>query len=148
MASPAGQFPDEGDDEQPGLTIRPLSHADLDAILAHLEQDRDSLLAGTAADRPVVALRVRATVGRPGASAHAAYQARRAVELAGCAACPGAWPSRSAPVWPPGYSLPGWACSPVWPPRAWPAGRCGFAPARRPGRGGAVRPESAEPPGC
>jgi hypothetical protein len=83
MASPAGQFPDEGDDEQPGLTIRPLSHADLDAILAHLEQDRDSLLAGTAADRPVVALRVRATVGRPGASAHAAYQARRAVELAG-----------------------------------------------------------------
>jgi hypothetical protein len=85
MASPAPRFPDEyePDDEQPGLTIRPLSHADLDAILAHVEQDRDSLLAGTPADRPVVAVRVRATVGRPGASAHAAYRQRRAVELAG-----------------------------------------------------------------
>jgi Nuclease-related domain len=86
MASPAGPFPDEyepDDDEQPGVSIRPLSHRDLDAILAHLEQDRDSLLAGTPADRPVVAVRVRATVGRPGASAHATYQTRRAGELAG-----------------------------------------------------------------
>src|SRR6266542_488972 len=86
MASPAPRFPDEyepDDDEQPGLSIRPLSHHDLDAILAHLEQDRDSLLTGTSADRPVVAVRVRATVGRPGASAHAAWQARRAAELAG-----------------------------------------------------------------
>src|SRR6266540_6135055 len=85
MASPAGQFPDEyePDDDQPGLSIRPLSHADLDAILDDLEADRDSLLAGTSADRPVVAVRVRATVGRPGASAHAAYQAHRAGELAG-----------------------------------------------------------------
>jgi hypothetical protein len=86
MASPAGQFPfeDEPDDEdQPGLSIRPLSHADLDAILAHLEDDRDSLLAGTTADRPVVAVRVRATVGRPGASAEVAYRQRRAGELAG-----------------------------------------------------------------
>ncbi len=81
MASPAPRFPDEPDNEQPGVSIRPLSHADLDAILAHLEDDRDSLLAGTAADRPVVAIRVRATVGRPGASAHAAYQSRRVVEL-------------------------------------------------------------------
>src|SRR6266498_1902373 len=84
MASPAPQFPYEpDDDDQPGLSIRPLRHADLGAILAHLEQDRDSLLAGTTADRPMVAVRVRATVGRPGASAHAAYQARRATELAG-----------------------------------------------------------------
>jgi hypothetical protein len=82
MASPAGPFPYEPDDEQPGLSIRPLSHADLDAILASLEDDRDSLLAGTAADPPVAAVRVRATIGRPGASAHAAYQARRATELA------------------------------------------------------------------
>src|SRR6266511_2259047 len=84
MASPAGQFPDEyePDDDQPGLSIRPLSHADLDAILDDLQDDRDSLLAGTSADRPVVAVRVRAAVGRPGASAHAAYQARRASELA------------------------------------------------------------------
>jgi hypothetical protein len=84
MASPARPFPYEpDDDDQPGLSIRPLAHHDLDAILAHLEHDRDSLLAGTSANRPVVALRVRATVGRPGASAHAAYQARRAGELAG-----------------------------------------------------------------
>jgi hypothetical protein len=83
MASPAARFPYEPDDEQPGVSIRPLSHADLDAILAGLEDDSDSLLAGTPADRPVVAVRVRATVGRPGASAQAAYQARRAVELAG-----------------------------------------------------------------
>src|SRR6266508_538494 len=84
MANPAPQFPYEPDDEdQPGLSIRPLSHGDLDAILDHLEADRDSLLAGTTADRPAVALRVRATVGRPGASAHATYKARRAVELAG-----------------------------------------------------------------
>jgi hypothetical protein len=84
MASPAPRFPDEPDeDDQPGLTIRPLAHADLDAILGHLEDDRDSLLAGTAADRPMIAVRVRATVGRPGASAQAAYQARRAGELAG-----------------------------------------------------------------
>jgi hypothetical protein len=81
MASPAPPFPDEPDDDQPGLFIRPLSHADLDAILAHVEQDRDSLLAGTTADRPVVAVRVRATVGRPGASAEAAYRQRRAGEL-------------------------------------------------------------------
>jgi hypothetical protein len=84
MASPTQRFPYEpDDDEQPGLSIRPLSHADLDAILAHLEQDRDSLLAGISADRPVVAVRVRATVGRPGASAQATYHQRRAVELAG-----------------------------------------------------------------
>jgi hypothetical protein len=84
MASPAPRFPDEDepDDEQSGVFIRPLSHPDLDAILAGLEQDRDSLLAGMAADRPVVAVRVRATVGRPGASAQTAYRARRAVELA------------------------------------------------------------------
>jgi hypothetical protein len=84
MASPAARFPHEpDDDEQPGVFIRPLSHADLDAILAEAGTDRDSLLAGTPADQPVVALRVRATVGRPGASAQAAYQARRAVELGG-----------------------------------------------------------------
>jgi hypothetical protein len=83
MASPAPQPPDEPDDGQPGLTIRPLSHADLDALLAHLEADRDNLLAGTPADRTVVAVRVRATVGRPGASAQTAYRQRRARELAG-----------------------------------------------------------------
>jgi hypothetical protein len=83
MASPAERFPYEPDDEQPGMSIHPLSQADLDAILAEAGIDADSLLAGTSSDQPVVALRVRATVGRPGASAHAAYRQRRAGELAG-----------------------------------------------------------------
>jgi hypothetical protein len=82
MARPAGPFPFEPDDEQPGMSIHPLTQADLDAILAEAGTDADSLLAGTGADRPVVALRVRATVGRLGASAQAAYRVRRAGELA------------------------------------------------------------------
>jgi hypothetical protein len=65
------------------VSIRPLSHADLDAILAEAGTDASSLLAGTSADWPMAALRVRATVGRPGGSAHAAYRRRRAGELAG-----------------------------------------------------------------
>jgi hypothetical protein len=67
------------DDEQPGVSIRPLRHRDLEALLAHLdhhEYDRDEGLAAG----PVVAVRVRASVGRPGASAHAQYRRRRAAE--------------------------------------------------------------------
>ena len=77
------------DQEQPGVSIRPLSHADLQALLAHLDHhDRDErLLTGPgrrrpAAGQPVVAVRVRASVGRPGASARAEYRRRRAVERA------------------------------------------------------------------
>jgi hypothetical protein len=86
MPDPDGRWP-ACDDEQPGVSIRPLSHADLAALLAHLQQDgHDQVLddgpAGSAVPAPVVALRVRATVGRPGASAHAAYRRRRAVEWA------------------------------------------------------------------
>jgi hypothetical protein len=62
--------------------VRPLSQADLQAILAHLSDDPDQLLAGTDADRPVVAVRVRATVGRPGGSAQARWRQQRAVEWA------------------------------------------------------------------
>jgi hypothetical protein len=72
------------DDEQPGVSIRPLSHADLAALLAHLhqhEQDVDDDPRGDA-PAPVVAVRVRATVGRPGASAQATYRRRRAAEWA------------------------------------------------------------------
>ena len=46
--------------------MRPLSHADLQAILAHRNSDPDQLLAGTEADRPVAAMRVRATCGPAG----------------------------------------------------------------------------------
>jgi Nuclease-related domain len=70
------------DDDRPSGSVRPLSPADLQAILAHLGDDPDELLAGTDADRPVVAVRVRAAVGRPGGSAQARWRRMRAVEWA------------------------------------------------------------------
>jgi Nuclease-related domain len=71
------------DDDRPSGSIRPLSHADLQAIPAHLiDDDPEELLAGTKADRPVVAVRVRASVGRPGGSAQATWRRMRAAEWA------------------------------------------------------------------
>jgi hypothetical protein len=70
------------DDDRPSGSVRPLSQADLQAILAHLSDDPDQLLAGTGADRPVVAVRVRASVGRPGGSAQARWRRTRAAEWA------------------------------------------------------------------
>jgi Nuclease-related domain len=70
------------DDDRPSGSVRPLSQADLQAILAHLADDPDELLAGAGADRPVVAVRVQATVGRPGASAQARWRRARAAEWA------------------------------------------------------------------
>jgi Nuclease-related domain len=71
------------DDQQPGISIRPLSHADLAALLAYLDHDQDADDAvGSAVPAPVVAVRVRASVGRPGASAHTEYRRRRAIEWA------------------------------------------------------------------
>ena len=82
MASPTPRrFPFDDDDRASG-SVRPLSRADLEAILAHLNEDPEQLLAGTAADRPVVAVRVRATVGRPGGSAQARWRQLRAAEWA------------------------------------------------------------------
>src|SRR5215203_6535871 len=69
-------------DYRPSGSVRPLSPADLQAILAHLGDDPDQLLAGTNADRPVVAVRVRASVGRPGGSAQAQWRRTRAAEWA------------------------------------------------------------------
>jgi hypothetical protein len=60
--------------------VRPLSQADLQAILAHLSDDPDQLLASTSAGRPVVAVRVRASVGQPGGSAHARWRRLRTAE--------------------------------------------------------------------
>ena len=76
-------WPFDDDDDRPSGSVRPLSQADLEAILAHLGDDPDQLLAGTDADRPVVAVRVRASVGRPGASATAEYRRRQATEHIG-----------------------------------------------------------------
>jgi hypothetical protein len=70
------------DDDRPSGSVQPLSQADLQAILAQLGDDPDELLIGTSADRPVVAVRVRATVGRPGGSAQATWRRMRASEWA------------------------------------------------------------------
>jgi Nuclease-related domain len=85
---PDDLLPSCGED-QPGVSIRPLSHGDLQALLAHLDHhhnhDRDEGLVGelwSAAGAPVVAVRVGTSIGRPGASAQAEYRRRRAVERA------------------------------------------------------------------
>jgi hypothetical protein len=71
------------DDDRPSGSVQPLSQADLQAILAHLTDDEpDQLLAGTGADRPVVAVRVRASVGWPGGSTQATWRRLRAAEWA------------------------------------------------------------------
>jgi hypothetical protein len=70
------------DEDRPSGSVRPLSQADLQAILVHLGDDSDGLLAGTGADRPVVAVRLRASVGRPGGSAQDRWRRSRAVEWA------------------------------------------------------------------
>jgi Nuclease-related domain len=80
MASPR-RFPFDEED-RPSGSVRPLSQADLRAILAHLSDEPEELLAGTGADRPVVAVRVRASVGRPGGSAQATWRRMRASEWA------------------------------------------------------------------
>jgi hypothetical protein len=78
MASPR-RFPFD-DEDRPSGSVRPLSQADLRAILAHLSDEPEELLAGTDADWPVVAVRVRASVGRPGGSAQATWRRMRASE--------------------------------------------------------------------
>ena len=70
------------DEDRPSGSVRPLSQADLQAILAHLNSDPDQLLASTDTDRPVVAMQVRASVGRPGASAQARWREERAAQWA------------------------------------------------------------------
>src|SRR5215217_822873 len=71
------------DDPQPGVSIRPLNHADLAALLTHLDHDHDpGDTLNSKVPAPVLAMRVRASVGRPGASAHAEYRRRRATEWA------------------------------------------------------------------
>jgi hypothetical protein len=70
------------DEDRPSGSVRPLSQADLQAILAHLGDDPDELLARTETDQPVGTMRVRATVGRPGGSAQARWRWLRAAEWA------------------------------------------------------------------
>jgi hypothetical protein len=69
------------DDQQPGVSIRPLTHADLAALLTHLDHDPGDIR-NSKVPAPVLAMRVRASVGRPGGSTNAEYRRRRAAELA------------------------------------------------------------------
>jgi hypothetical protein len=79
---PDGSWPSCAD-QQPGVSIRPLSQSDLAALLAHLHHDQDQdHLRRVGESAPVVAVRVRASVGRSGASAHSQYRRRRGTELA------------------------------------------------------------------
>jgi hypothetical protein len=90
--SSASPFPwDDEDDDQPGVSIRPLSHADLDRFLAHLKHDQDqqstplpSARRTRPAARPAASSNrpMPGEPGRPGASAQAEYQRRRTAELA------------------------------------------------------------------
>jgi hypothetical protein len=80
MASPTPRrFPFD-DDDRPSGSVRPLSQADLQAILAHLGDDPEELRAGTGTDQ--LAARVRTSVGRPGGSAQARWRRLRAAEWA------------------------------------------------------------------
>jgi hypothetical protein len=91
MSSSTSPFPwDDEDDDQPGVSIRPLSHADLDRIFTHLKHDQAHRLAPPPrARRTPAAARPAATSdhpapgrpGRPGGSAQAEYQRRRTAEL-------------------------------------------------------------------
>jgi Nuclease-related domain len=89
-ASPDPWFPWEDDDSTPGISIRPLSHAELDALIAELEaadpdQPAQAVLdhwLPTPVPAPLTALPAQATVGRPGGSAEAEYRRRRRIESA------------------------------------------------------------------
>ena len=140
-------------DNRPSGSVRPLSQADLQAILAHLGDDPDEPLAGTGADQPVVAVRVRASVGRPGGSAQARWQQIRAAEW-------GSWtqtlPWRVAATL--GIGAGGAVLGSLLVPRlglvigalaAVVAGwGCGSGPAPMPPPGGGGRRGSDAPPGC
>jgi hypothetical protein len=81
-SDPDGFWP-SCDQERPGVSIRPLRHADLAALLAHPDHHQDAGdTLGSGFPAPVVAVRVRASVGRPGASAAAEYRHRRGLERA------------------------------------------------------------------
>jgi hypothetical protein len=91
--SPDPHLPWEDDEERPGLSIRPLSHADLAALLAHWDHDdadeeppqRQAAAPRSSGPQPSLqppASSARATVGRAGTSAMAEYRRRCDTELA------------------------------------------------------------------
>jgi Nuclease-related domain len=85
-ATPDPSCPWEDHDQAPGLSIRPLGHADLRAFLAEWDDDEPPLRLPPAARPPGAARRpaepALATGSQPGRSAQAQYRRRRAAELA------------------------------------------------------------------
>jgi Nuclease-related domain len=79
---PDRPFPWEDDDEPPGISIRPLSHADLAALLAEWDQAGMSARQGRGRPTPTLGPEEAATIGRPGGSAEAEYWRRRTAEQA------------------------------------------------------------------
>jgi hypothetical protein len=105
-------WPFDDHDDRPSGSVQPLSQADLQAIMAHLDDDPDQLLAYTSADRSVVAMRVRASVGRPGGSAQARWRQMRAAEWAArTRTCPGGGSPSSS-----GWVLVGESLAACWYP--------------------------------
>jgi hypothetical protein len=92
--NPDSHLPWEDDEERPGLSIRPLSHADLAAFLAHWDHDdtkeeeppyRQAAAPPSSGPQPSLrppASSASATVGGPGTSAMAEYRRRCDTELA------------------------------------------------------------------
>ena len=70
------------DDDRPSGSVRPLSQADLQAILAHLGDDPDQLLAGTGAGSAGGGGAGAGQRRPPGGSAHAQWRRLRAAEWA------------------------------------------------------------------
>jgi hypothetical protein len=158
---PDGYWP-ACDDEQPGVSIRPLSHADRAALLAHLQQhdpgrdvDHDQDLDG---GRPGRARRRRWwRCGCAPPSAGLAPPPRRSIGAGaprsgrpGPAPWLGGPPSCSPAARWSGSSLGSWSRSwparpGCWPPPRW-VGRCGSASRQRPAPGGAGQPGSGAPP--
>jgi hypothetical protein len=74
------------DDDTPGLSVHPLTQADMEAILAHLPGEPDDAAARSTPTAPparrTAPARRRRALGTPGASAEAEYRRRREVEHA------------------------------------------------------------------
>jgi Nuclease-related domain len=84
---PDQSFPWEDDDQAPGLSIRPLSHAELGELVAELRNADPDQPAQAVLDHwmpppaPIPAAQGgHATAGRPGGSAKATWRRRRSVE--------------------------------------------------------------------
>ena len=117
------------DDQQPGVSIRPLNHADLAALLTHLDHDHDPGDTGTrwcqrrcwrCGCGPASAAPAPPPTPNTGADGPPSWAAwthslpwRIAAVLAIGARLPGCWPPRSFPTWRP-WPAPSLAAGLAW----------------------------------